>query len=246
MQGIRVLTDRGVSTTRPHNEDAFAGLSVDVKNEVVQIAVVCDGLGGMGSGSVASNYIITNLVNYIVEISEQVTTYEELERLLTEKVVALNYDLYSINKQDGTTMGTTIVMALIRKTGAYILHSGDSRAYKVQPETGKVLKLTVDHSYVEYQYARGEIDQLPPDDASERSKLVACMGVEDTLVYESRTVKLAEGDSILLATDGYWGHAASEDMLQVTAGVKTLQDSFIEVMQRGSTDNITVMIVEGL
>lgn len=44
-------------------------------------------------------------------------------------------------------MGTTAVCALVRGSGAFICHAGDSRAYLVRD--GKLTQLTHDHSYVQ-------------------------------------------------------------------------------------------------
>lgn len=54
-------------------------------------------------------------------------------------------------------MGTTVVAAMIRDKELYLVHAGDSRAYRISQEG--ITQLTRDHSVVQDMVEHGELTQ---------------------------------------------------------------------------------------
>lgn len=245
LKGIEALTDKGVSLQREANEDSFFVVSARIADEPVHVGVVCDGLGGLKQGAVASNFVITNISNYLVEIASDLTSYDVLVAKLTQRVREINYELFMNNKRDGIKKCTTLVMSIVSEKYATLMHVGDSRAYLVRAAGDQtyVKKLTVDHSHVEYLYQQGKIKELPPENASTRSKLLACMGYEDTLQYSIKKIAVVKGDVLILVSDGYWGYATTQDYIDLARGTTSLSESFGQIIDRGTQDNITAVIL---
>lgn len=242
MRNIDILTDIGVSTHRSENEDSFLGFSVDVGGESLYIAIVCDGLGGMGNGSYASNLVVTSVANFIMTNIDNISSFDELKYLLVKEIQSLNTQLYNANQEKGITACTTIVLGLISSTQAYIFHSGDSRAYKVSNKD-EVTKLTVDHSYVEYLYQNNKIDSLPSETSKTRSQLISCLGFEPTFKFSESTIPVQKLDTFIFSSDGFWAYINPSDLIGLAHDTISLSDVFQEVIVRGSTDNITAVVI---
>jgi len=98
-------------------------------------------------------------------------------------------------------MGTTLTAALVLWPRMHLIHSGDSRAYRVR--RGSLELLTSDHTVAELLLARGE---LSPEEAREshyRHVLWNHLGGDARMPEpEALSLDLEPGDGLLLATDG--------------------------------------------
>ncbi len=139
---IFTLTDAG--PTRDHNEDACYPLSGELSEpstEEPTFTVVCDGVGGQDGGEIASELAIETLAAEIPKLqmfSETRDSQQELEDL----VEVINFTNNRIserndaeNRQDRQRMGTTLVLSLIHDHQVYLANVGDSRIYRITPDS---------------------------------------------------------------------------------------------------------------
>jgi protein phosphatase len=98
-------------------------------------------------------------------------------------------------------MGTTLTAALVLWPRAYVIHSGDSRAYRVR--RGTLELLTCDHTVADLLVARGELSPEEARTSRYRHILWNHLG-GDTRMPEPQALSfgLEPGDGLLLATDG--------------------------------------------
>ncbi|OKH16966.1 PP2C family protein-serine/threonine phosphatase [[Limnothrix rosea] IAM M-220] len=124
-------TDSG--PTRDHNEDACFPESGKVHHNF-PLAIVCDGIGGHDKGEVASEIAIKTLEQ---ELSKQLDALTPA--LITEAVYAANDAIAAANdseqRRERERMGTTVVLALINKPHIHFSHVGDSRIYRITPNS---------------------------------------------------------------------------------------------------------------
>ena len=126
---------------------------------------------------------------------------DELETLVRNAVISANIELYdmSVNDPSLSGMGTTAVIALVKEDGAVIANVGDSRIYLVNEE---IRQLTRDHSVVQSLVESGKIT---PEDAKvhpRKNVITRAVGAEENVTPDSAVIKLSDGDSLLLCTDG--------------------------------------------
>ena len=127
-----------------------------------KLYIVCDGVGGLPNGEIASKLAAESFARYLTSINPECITEIEIASAL--KITENNFDnYYKVHNQK--EMATTLAMVYIKGSQATIAHVGDSRAYHIRD--GKILFCTDDHKYVNELVASGF---LKPEDAKTHPK----------------------------------------------------------------------------
>src|SRR5699024_5044665 len=96
-------------------------------------AVLCDGMGGLDKGEVASASVLRAFDKWVRESLpslcnlplEDHVIRSEWEKIIQEQ----NELLHRYGARVGVSLGTTVVAMLVTETRIFILNVGDSRAY---------------------------------------------------------------------------------------------------------------------
>ncbi len=182
--------------SRGINEDFVqADTSGDIK-----CFVVCDGLGGHGSGEVASQMAANCLTKYFRQNHD--LSEVNLAAAFDSAQKAILDEQKKRHLRDG--MKTTAVALLTDSTHAVWAHIGDSRLYLFQKS--KVICRTLDHSVPQMLALIGEIKEKQIRNHPDRSRLLRSLGTEwsDKKYEISEIHKLSECQAFLLCTDGFW------------------------------------------
>ncbi len=238
------LTDLG--KRRKVNEDSILQL------QEVNLFAVADGVGGEAAGEVASAVAVEVLTADAKMLHAQATRVEEassrhnrmqLTRLLEASFLRAHHEVQSEAGSRGQTgMATTLVSALVAGENAYIAHVGDSRAYLLRG--GRLRRLTEDHSLAMLRFRRGEISEDEVETSRERSMLYQAVGVGARLDVDTAEVALADGDVVMLCSDGL-SNLVSEERIAVELAGRSLDDATRRLVdlanQAGGPDNISVV-----
>ena len=142
----------------PHQEDSIFPHHQEFNPEIDRVFLLCDGMGGLDAGEVASAAVCDAMAQHLQRFSATepfVCTPEDIKSALTEAYAALD----KVGK--GTKMGTTMTCLVLHSQGAIIAHIGDSRVYHVRPgqdaDSTQILFQTTDHSLVNDLVKIGEI-----------------------------------------------------------------------------------------
>lgn len=237
---IEALSDRG--RVRKINEDSF-GIE---NNENYSYALVADGMGGHLGGRVASSMAVSCIGEYVCEnLSEDLDRFQAQE-VLRRAFCYANEKIYEYSCENDSVMGmgTTATMCMIR--GGYIIyaHVGDSRAYALGD---KISQLTRDHSYVHELVKLGIITSEEAKHHPHRNRITRAMGVEPEVKVDVKVIKYS-GEKLLLCSDGLYEDIEDtelEEILKVN-DAKTAVDVLTELaLERGGSDNITAIVMEG-
>ncbi|MEP0912044.1 protein phosphatase 2C domain-containing protein [Leptolyngbya sp. GB1-A1] len=249
---IATRTDQG--PTRPRNEDACYPASGTEQSDVpLPLVIVCDGIGGHQGGDVASHLAIEAVAQRVLSL--QVETLDSASLMVElEKAACLANDLISQRNDseqrfDRQRMGTTIVMALVRKHELYIAHLGDSRAYWVTP--WGCHQITVDDDIASREVRLGYSTYRQALQQPSAGALVQALGmVGSSMLYPTVQRFLLDEDSVfLLCSDGLCDNDRVEEIwdteiLPVLAGkldLLTLTRNLIDIGNtRNGYDNVTV------
>lgn len=231
-------TDKG--KVRADNQDAFFAGRI---SDSAVFAVVCDGMGGANAGSVASENAVRHISEYIIKSYRNEMSADELETLVRNAVISANIELYdmSVNDPSLSGMGTTAVIALVKEDGAVIANVGDSRIYLVNEE---IRQLTRDHSVVQSLVESGKIT---PEDAKvhpRKNVITRAVGAEENVTPDSAVIKLSDGDSLLLCTDGLSNYLDDGDILSIfkNTDISAVPEALANrANSNGGGDNITVV-----
>jgi serine/threonine protein phosphatase PrpC len=239
-------TFEAVSTNMP--QGALPGL-VD---EVAYGMVVADGMGGMAAGEHASQLAIRTGVELVLSSPMWATRVDDdAARQLTARLSEYFREVDSVvigqakNDRHLSGMGTTLTVAYIIDTSAFIVHVGDSRAYHFRK--GKLDQLTRDHTMAQDLLRAGAIRPEDVQRHSKRHVLTNFVGGPSSGVEpEVKTVHLEDGDYLLLCSDGLTEMVKDEQISRVLdsgkptdVAAKTLIDMALEA---GGRDNVTVVL----
>jgi protein phosphatase len=226
---IRVAARTDVGRVREGNEDAFL-----IRHPLYAIA---DGMGGHLGGEVAS------------ALAVETVAADAGGRPLAERVLEANRAVLERSKGDRAVagMGTTFTGIELHDGVARLAHVGDSRAYRFRG--GALEPLTEDHTLVGELVRSGDLDEAAARAHPQRSVLLRCIGTEATVEVDEGLVELADGDRLLLCSDGLTemlDSGAVAAILGETAGdPDAAADRLVAAANdAGGTDNITVIVLD--
>ncbi len=237
---ISAKTDIGAF--RESNQDAFCTGSF-VSGDAW--AVVCDGMGGVSGGQIASSICVEKVSSVIKRGYRKNLSVKSAKNLLQSAINTANTAVFEEAQKDNSLhgMGTTIVAVIIIKGVAVIAHVGDSRAYIINDN---IIPVTKDHSLVQVMIDSGKITEEEAKVHPDRNIITRAVGIVNFVDIDFDVVDLSENDRLLLCTDGLNG--VLEDNVIYDAVNKYGTDSaecLIEAaIQNGSRDNITVVLLD--
>jgi protein phosphatase len=235
-----------VGKRRANNQDKF---DTTVLPDGSVLLTVCDGMGGANGGSEASRIAISVFTETV--LSSCAT--EELSRgeLLLRGATAANRAVFEAASADEALngMGTTLVSALVSPYGHVdVINVGDSRLYHVTSDA--IHQITRDHSYVQYLVDMGQITVKEAKTASIRNIIIRSIGNEEETNPDLFSLELAEGEFILLCSDGLT-NCVPVEVLEKTVQASSQEeldacaDALITLANDGGgTDNITVVLAK--
>lgn len=261
------LAARCEAAGRPNNEDNFqvdADLSVGKwqfqRDEVVTLGdkgallLVCDGMGGMNAGEVASKIAVDtvkyrfskdSLANVALDSDEQ--RYEFIRRVIQEADANIKKESSADAAKRG--MGSTIVLAWLLDRKVYVGWCGDSRAYKYNPKHGFV-QLSHDHSYVQELVDSGKLSPDLAFDHPNNNVITRSLGDPRGVAQpDVKCFPLEENDVILLCSDGLCGVLRDHELEQLIASHQNSMSSCCDALwdaarNAGWHDNVTIALAQ--
>lgn len=248
-----------VGLRRTENQDCFGIYEI---LPGVTLLAVCDGMGGMAGGAIASRLALDTFVQSMREHILPDNPEDEpdlgsvgLRFSLSASASEANRAVWkeadeSNGKLEG--MGTTLVALLVvENTLAYSLNIGDSRMYLITKD--EIKQLTKDHSYVQQLIDLGQLTYEEAKDFPMRNVITRAVGIDGDVVADISSLDPAPGTPdapryILLCSDGLCGVVADEDIAEMVRAEGTLKDKADLLVNAardaGGPDNITVVLAE--
>ncbi|HEY1766934.1 MAG TPA: Stp1/IreP family PP2C-type Ser/Thr phosphatase [Terracidiphilus sp.] len=236
---IVALTD--VGCVRTNNEDGFG------YDLAARIFVVCDGMGGMAAGEVASATAVKELVE---KFSQPDGTRAGTEDRLYRAILHANQQVYQLaqSNEELRGMGTTLVSACIEGRRLLIGNVGDSRAYFLRG--GVCAQITHDHSFLAEQVRKGSMNMEEAQASPLQSVITRAIGTAESVEPDIFTGDLEPGDIVLLTSDGLTRYADAKSIAQVVLSCTTLAEACQALIDRakhqGAADNVTCLLLQFL
>ena len=210
-----IYTD--VGKTRKVNQDSALVKVANTRNHGrISFVAVCDGMGGLSKGEVASCKAIRAMETWFHEdlsllqnMSED-QLWEAVEGAFRRMIGRINGDLKRYGKHRGISLGTTLT-ALLQIGNKYMsVNVGDSRIYAIKGN--EVKRLTKDQSVVQDKVDKGIITESQALDDREKSVLLQCIGHGPEPEPEIRKGTLNGNTTIVACSDGFWRTLDTEEM----------------------------------
>lgn len=204
--------------------------------------IVADGMGGHRAGDKASSYSVTRFVELAKKARKELP-FLSMERLLNQ----VNAELFDMSRREEeyAGMGTTFVAATVVDNVVYVMNVGDSRLYYYD---GTLRQVTMDHSLVEELVRAGELDRTESRNHPQKNIITKAVGVADTVSPDFFMLDIAEGQKILLCSDGLSNMVDDEKLEEIMAEPGELDElakkCVDEALFYGGLDNIAVVIAQ--
>ena len=241
-----------IGRKRNNNQDSYAVFS----KEGYFCAVVCDGMGGVKGGNIASGLAVKAFATVIKKAFSlrNADDFSEsaIRMLLKTAVNEANDVIYqkALTDPDLEGMGTTIAAALVCLCGTFAVNIGDSRIYC--QHDGSIRQVSKDHSFVQYLVEKGEIKPEEAANHPNKNIILRALGVNERV--EGDYYRIDSYDRILLCSDGLTNHVSNERIGEIMSGsylakptsYKARVDKLIdEANAAGGLDNITAVLFGG-
>lgn len=269
---LQAAGKKDVGQVRELNEDEFFVKVLQSSEESpVGLFIVADGMGGTQGGEFASEWAVKSLRSDLQDLFTPVNLMQTRKLsaaeaaaaggVTTQKVVDFTIQDrlqnavqranevvvgYARNRPDkaGDT-GTTVTMAVVKDSIAYIANVGDSRTYLLSQ--GQLRPITEDHSLVG---SLVKVGQLQPDEVyahPQRNLIYRSLGSKPVVEVDVFMQPLQPGDQLLLCSDGLWEMVRDPEiarLLQSASSPAAACDRLIEAANSsGGEDNISAVVV---
>lgn len=249
-----VHTDIGLR--KKTNQDSALVMEAETDVGNVLLTVICDGMGGLAKGEVASSAVIHAFSQWFENELPIILALEDpQDRIFSswEKIaLSCNEKISAYGKMNGVSMGTTLVAVLFVNNKYYIINIGDSRAYCI---SDKVYLLTKDQTFVQREIDMGRMTYEEAQFSPQRSVLLQCVGASPFIEPDFFAGELSAGMVFMLCSDGF-RHLITEAELYdnlnpyVLTDERTMFDRAVSLVElnkrRNEMDNITVALVKAL
>ena len=245
-----------VGIRKSTNQDGLCLKIAQTPSDDVLLAVICDGMGGLEKGELASATIIRAMSewfeNNLPNILKKSYNFEAIKKEWETIINTQNDLLYQYGENHRLQLGTTLTALLIVDKTYIIVHVGDSRVYKI---TDVITILTEDQTVVSRDLKLGLITPEEAEKDSRQNVLLQCIGASKTVVPEYITGTVAKNNEFMLCSDGFRHMISSSEMLGVMSPnlmsneavmKKTLVDLTELNKSRQERDNISAILIKAV
>ena len=208
------------------------------------LIAVADGMGGHAGGEVASKVAITTLAQILPLLNNNEMDSESLEDFLLNSLLEVDHEIgETADANDRLSgMGTTLTAIALYRDKAYVLHAGDSRAYRLRGK--EFTQLTKDHSVVQELIDSGAITEAEAVVHPQRSVLTNVFMGHGNITPLLVQYDVKAGDKFLLCSDGL-NTVVTNDEIKANMDNKDAIANLISLTyERGAPDNVTIVIAE--
>ena len=205
MSRIALYSDKG--DTRSSNQDSCCALVANTRRGEVALVVVCDGVGGLERGEVASAMVVRAFTSWFEEDLPNLmrsvrgdALLDSLEQAWRSLLDGLNDSIRAYGLRHSIKLGTTFTGLLAHGDSYLVGHVGDCRAYALRE--GRVTQLTEDQTLVSHLLAQGKLAPQEASASSLSNVILQSVGTSERLDPAFVRGELHEGDLMLLCSDG--------------------------------------------
>lgn len=244
-------TDIGIS--KRTNQDSVLIKHASTDGGEVLMAIVCDGMGGLAKGELASATVIRAFAEWFdeelpfeLENSDMQVIGAKWSLLLKE----LNAKILEYSKNmRGDGMGTTFSGILLVNNQYVIVHVGDTRVYKIGQG---ITQLTTDQTFVAREISRGTLTLEQAKTDKRRNMLLQCVGASK--VVEPQIIcGRAEKGAYMICSDGFRHEVSEEEMYESLNPINLMNRDAMhnnvkylieQAKSREEKDNISVVLIK--
>lgn len=247
-----------VGTRKKTNQDSMLVMQAETARGDILFASVCDGMGGLSKGEVASAAMIHALAAWfeeelpvlLAEAGDEPVEEEKLWGQWSSMIDRTNRSLESYGRNIHSSLGTTAVALLIVGEEYYTLNVGDSRVYLL---ADNIYQLTKDQTYVQREMDEGRMTYEQSLIDPQRSVLLQCIGASPFVRPVFSHGDTAAGHVFMLCCDGFRHVITPEEFYQAFHPAQMTDEDIMKQrlaymtrlnMERREDDNISAILIK--
>lgn len=248
-------TDAGA--VKPIDQDAHCFKEARACGRRVLMAVVCDGVGGLAKGELASSTVVRRFSDWFDSslpaflagnASEGKLDWSALRKVWDALLQTANKHVCEHGRKADQVCGTTFTGMFVYGDAYLIAHVGDCRAYEVASRA--IRQLTKDQTLVAQQVDAGI---LTPEEAAhhpKRNVIMQSVGTQEGVNPDFVQGAFNPASTYVLCCDGFYARLNDGELLRAFTPGACSDDACLQracerltdaVLERGERDNITVV-----
>lgn len=244
--------DTDIGTTKDTNQDSMLVKHSSYYAGEVLMAIVCDGMGGLAKGELASATVIRAFAEWFDKELPYELENPDLNVIAGKwslMLKDLNVKILEYGQQNRITMGTTFTGILFVGDKYLITHVGDTRVYYIG---NGIEQLTSDQTFVAREIRKGTMTLEQAKSDKRRNMLLQCIGASETLEPETNVGKASKG-AYMLCSDGFRHEISDKEIYESLNPMNFVNKEAMHsnakylielVKQRNEKDNISVILVK--
>lgn len=244
-------TDIGIS--KDTNQDSMLIKHATVDGYEILLAVICDGMGGLSKGELASATVIRRFSKWFDEELPFELESVDLQVIGAEwslMLKELNSQILEYSASNGIEgVGTTFSGILFVDDQYVIGHVGDTRVYRID---SALSQLTTDQTFVAREISRGTMTLEQAKTDKRRNLLLQCVGASKIVEPQIVCGKTAKG-AYMLCSDGFRHENSDAEMFESLNPINLMNKEAMhsnarylieQAKRREEKDNISVLLVK--
>ena len=246
------VTDVGIR--KNINQDSCLCIQGSYKDNDFAVACICDGMGGLAKGEVASASLIRSVEEWCEnDLPEFLKSGKNsvFDKTIGKMLCDTSIRIKNYSSGFGALCGTTISMLVLYRRTFHIVNVGDSRVYIF---SHAIHQLTKDQTYVQREVDRGHLTPEEAEHHPKRSVLLQCVGAGNILAPEYLHGRYREHSTFLVCCDGFRHVLSSQEMeecflpdniIDEQKAARDLRSCVNLIKSRGEKDNISAILAVG-
>ena len=243
-------TDIGISKNT--NQDSVLIKHAAYDDDEALMTIVCDGMGGLSKGELASATVIQAFSKWFDE-----SLPYELDDVNMDVIGGkwslmlkdLNVKIAEYGRKTGESLGTTFSGILFIGDQYVIVHVGDSRVYHID---SSLHQLTTDQTFIAREVRRGTITPEQAKTDKRRNLLLQCVGAS-AVVDPQVSFGIAEKGAYLICSDGFRHEISEEEIYESLNPINLMNKQAMhnnikylieQVKSRKEKDNISAILIK--
>jgi PPM family protein phosphatase len=224
------------------NQDSIKIIRSGLFHRRLPLLIIADGMGGHTGGALASKIVVDTFEKSYLKNYSKLSPVEILEESVRDAHQAIR--MAGQKDQHLSTMGSTVVAAILSDSQLHLINVGDSRLYLFRER--KIQQISFDQSIVAEKVRRGEITEEEAYNHPQKNQLTMSINAHrDTVTPYCAEQSLETNDVILLCSDGLWGSVPTNLIRAVACQLKpkiAVKKLIGLANESGGPDNISVII----
>lgn len=248
-----VAGNTDIGLVKSTNQDSLSVKLLSTKRGKMVFAILCDGMGGLAKGEVASASVINAFNSWVLDdlpvLCETGITAEVIGEQWSKILLVQNEIIKNYGARQGVRLGTTAVVMLLTDDDYFVMNVGDSRAYEFN---SAFTQITKDQTFVAREVELGNMTPEQAEVDERRSVLLQCIGASEEVFPDFFVGKTQINSTYMLCSDGFRHVITPQEIYdkfrpEVLYDDVSMNENTVDLIelnkQRNERDNISVVLV---